>query len=190
MKSLIATLALLAAAPFAYAEESDFHHDVLCKQTRAGSEQASIKITYDRTQHHDLGRIGQIFVELNTGFGDLANIANAIGTEKPYGRNLRQEGAAGQVGNYLIQDPKDPFAVTTVIGFTAMNLLKDDGSVEKGLANFLTHVSLSHVTEHGFFDSNASLETREEVLLDISGGLDGFGHYYERFDVKDCRLLN
>lgn len=186
----ISLIAVLFASPV-LADQFPFNHDVLCRQTAPGTDQSSIKIVYDKTQHLDFGRIGQIKIEMNTGMGDLANIADAIGTKSPYRRILRTEGAAGQVGNLLLQDEKDPFVISTIVGFSKMDLIDDKGQIEKSLGNFLTTIRISRIQERGYFEAAyTKVVSRETILMEISGGLDGFGHYYVRFDPKDCQTLN
>jgi hypothetical protein len=188
MKFLLPLFLLRTAV--SHAEEDPFHHDILCQQTKFGSESQSVKIVYDKTTHHDLGRIGDIKVELNTGEGDLANIANEIGTASPYRRILRTEGSAGTVGNWITQDDKDPFQSFVQINFSKVDLITDNEKIEKSFYNFITTLRLYRSTEQGYFDDHSNVSVRDLIVMEISGGLDGFGHYFVKFAPSDCKTLN
>src|SRR4051812_12137084 len=99
--------AFIFASHLASADFQPFNHDVSC-QTQYGS---GLKIVYDKTEFPKYGWQGGIHVELNTGAEALETMASLMGISPPVGRILRREPAAGQVGNWIGQDPTDPMIV-------------------------------------------------------------------------------
>jgi hypothetical protein len=129
-------------------------------------------------------------VEFNTGFGLLANIPALMGAEKPYQRVLRIQGAAGQVGNVILQDKQDPFVASVVVGFSTLDLIGEDQKPEKQFPTFLTTLKLSRIQEFGFPDNGFEADNRESILIELRGGLEGFGTYFIRFAPSECKTLN
>lgn len=175
MVNLVGTLA--------FADYAQFGHDVLC----VGSDQAtSIKVGYDKTEFPSLGRAGGIHVEINTGISELVYMANRMGLEKPYRQILRRAGAAGQMGNVLIQDKHDPFVLNVKLGFTTYDLIRESGEPDRQYASFISNISLSRIYERGFHNSG-SADTQEFIQLRI---IDDFGTHNMRFAPTDCKVLN
>lgn len=182
-------LALVLIANSAKADFLPFNHDVLCKDPKNGG--VSFKISYDRTTHQDLGRPGDINVEINTGFSELANIPAQMGADKPYQRILRMTGLAGQVGNYMQQEAGDPLVILAELGFEHIVLFDAADKPEKSMGYFVSTLRLSRMHEHGFPIPGTGEKTdRDSILVELNGGLNSFGSYFLRFDPADCHTLN
>jgi len=197
MKFLL-PLIIFGAANLAHADLFPFNHDITCTALAANAtgvegDHSSVTLLYDKKAHPELGRQGEIHLNLNTGFGLLANVADQIGTKKPYSRIVRTEGPAGEVGNLLLQDPKDPFVAKAEITFSKIDLIADDGTgttIEKSLANYITTATFSRITETALNEYTEKSETHEYILFEIDGGLSGFGNYVVKFAPSDCHTLN
>lgn len=185
---VLSTLLFLVGSP-ARADLAPFQHDILCQahDTTAPNTSTSVRIVYNRNEFTDLGRPGGIHVELNTGVSELSYFSAALGLAKPFCRVVRRTGPAGQVGNWIAQDTKDPFIAQVKLGFTSYDVLDDKGhAVEKQVNSFISDLRLSRVKETGFH-SGSNADTREFLELVL---LDDLGIHHMKFDTSECLLLN
>ena len=178
-----------AVFPFAVhaAEFAPFDHDVEC--TSASDRVTRLTVVYDKTKYLQYGRGGEIRVELNTGLSELSDFGGRLGLERPYQRIVRRIGIAGQIGNWIEQDGKDPFILQVRTGFENYQVLDASGkSVEKYAPSFLSHLRLSRVKETGFHDqAGGGTDTQEFLELNL---LDDYGTHHMRFAPSDCKLVN
>ena len=180
MKHILCLLSFFSAS-YAAADFQPFDREVTCISK---NDFAELRIGYDKSEYPNFGWQGGIHVEIKTGVNSSLEgfvVKAGLSTEGEK-KVLRQAGPAGQVGNWIQQDTKEPIVSHVKLGFGSYDLIGKGGEVVGKANSFISDLTISKVKRNGFSQGSA-LKEQEFYLVEI---LNDFMHGYLRFELNEC----